>query len=246
MNLVVGIVAEGSTDIVVLEQYLSECVARQDASITVEVVPVQPTVDATSGRFGDGGWTRVKEWCEEYSTEDSAQHLFSPVLEGEQALDFLIVQLDGDAIDMYTADCPDITVPDAADAQERGQIVEQVLERWLWGSNEQRAKDPVEELHCLVASIRTLEAWLIAGLDASIEDPEELEDPERELMNLVPELETKIVAGVTRLKKMTSTWQGLAERTREALPHIRATCAQCAKFLMYVEARLERRRMQIS
>ena len=244
MTLVVGIVAEGSTDIAVLEEYLSAWVTRHGASIRVEVRPVQPAIDATSGEFGGGGWTLVKTWCEEHSPSLRALDLFSPVFAGEQPLDFLIVQLDGDVIDEYTAFYPDITVPDKADAHERGRIIEQVLERWLWGSSERRAVDPSGTRHCLVASIRALEAWLVAGLDPSISDPEEIEDPEKELMRLEPELETKVVAGAIRLKKLAPTWRALAQRTCGALPHIVATCAHCGRFLTYVDALLEQREIQ--
>ena len=244
MTVVVGIVAEGSTDIAVLGEYLSAWVTRHGASIRVEVRPVQPAIDATSGEFGSGGWTLVKTWCEEHSPGLRALDLFAPVFDGEQPLDFLIVQLDGDVIDEYTAFYPDITVPDKADAHERGIIIEQVLERWLWGSSEQRAVDPIGTRHCLVASIRALEAWLVAGLDPSISDPEEIEDPEKELMRLKPELETKVVAGAIRLKKLAPTWRALAQRTCGALPHIVATCAHCGRFLTYVDALLEQLEIQ--
>ena len=139
MNLVVGIVAEGSTDIAVLGEYLSAWVARHE-SVTLEVRPVQPTIDATSGEAGDGGWGAVKTWCEQHSPGFRALDLFSPLLEGEQPLDALIVQLDGDIVEEYTRFYPDITLSNAPDAHERAQVVELVLERWLWGSSERRTR----------------------------------------------------------------------------------------------------------
>ena len=177
MNLVIGIVAEGSTDIAVLEEYLSAWVARH-ASVTLEVRPVQPTIDATSGEAGDGGWGAVKTWCEQHSPGFRALDLFSSLLEGEQPLDALIVQLDGDIVEEYRRFYPDITLSNAPDAHERAQVVELVLERWLWGSSERRTADRTQGSHCLVATIRALEAWLVAGLDLAIAEPEQIEDPE--------------------------------------------------------------------
>ena len=238
----VGIVAEGATDVVVIEEYLSAWLGRQHDPIGLEVRPVQPLLDATSGQFGDGGWTLVKAWCEDNSAAIRALGLFSQLFEGDQPLDILIVQLDGDRINEYTEIYPDIAVPDNADAGVRGTIIEAVLERWLWGSVQQRAADVNQGRHCLVASIRALEAWLIAGLDPSIPNPEEIEDPEMELMRVEPGLDTKAVGGVTRLKKNVLAWQELAQRSRGALPHIYTACPHFGTFLDYVDAVIELRR----
>ncbi|MDE0006113.1 MAG: hypothetical protein OXQ29_25770 [Rhodospirillaceae bacterium] len=234
MTLVVGIVAEGSTDIVVIQEYLSSWMNRHGEDVSVEIVALQPQLDATSGRYGDGGWTFVKTWC-----EDNPAHLrsleFAPLFEGDAPMDFLIVQLDGDRIDDYTRDHPDISLAGNLDARRRGQIVEEVLKRWLWGPDPRRAADPNEARHCLVATVRSLETWLVAGLDTSVVDPEEIEDPELELMKLEPRLDTKVVGGVTRLKKNRPSWEGLAKRTTGSLEHIRTSCYHCGKLLAYAD-----------
>lgn len=232
MHLVVGVVAEGPTDVVVLDEYLATWVRELDDSVTLEVRPLQPAVDATSGRFGDGGWTLVKAWCEGNPSEARTTDLFEPLFEGQPPVDVLLVQLDGDVIGDYAASYPDITVPQDPDAAARGNIVSLILERWLWGSTERRHADQHGERHCLVATVRALETWIVAGLDPSIPAPEEVENPEQELMNLEPGLPTKH----GRLRKKPARWHSLARRTRTQLAHIKSVCPHCEQFLSYFEA----------
>ena len=141
MHLVVGVVAEGPTDVVVLDEYLATWVRELDDSVTLEVRPLQPAVDATSGRLGDGGWTLVRAWCEGNPSDARTADLFEPLFEGQPPVDVLLVQLDGDVIGDYAASYPDITVPQDPDAATRGNIVSLILERWLWGSTERRHAD---------------------------------------------------------------------------------------------------------
>lgn len=234
MTLVVGIVAEGSTDIVVIQEYLSSWMNRHGEDVSVEIVTLQPQLDATSGQYGDGGWTFVKTWCEDNPAQMRSFE-FAPLFEGDAPMDFLIVQLDGDRIEKYAKDHPDISLAGNLDARRRGQIVEEILKRWLWGSNQGRAADPREARHCLVATVRSLETWLVAGLDTSIVDPEEIEDPDSALMKLAPELDTKVVRGVTKLKKKWPSWKKLAQRTTASLEHIGRSCYHCGKLLAYAD-----------
>ena len=152
----------------VLDEYLSTWIRALDESATLEVRPLQPAVDATSGRFGDGGWTLVKAWCESNPPEVRTFDLFEPLFEGQPPVDVLLVQLDGDVIGDYTAPYPDIRVPQNPDAAARGTVVQLILERWLWNATERRHADPHAGRHCLVATVRALETWIVAGLDPSI------------------------------------------------------------------------------
>lgn len=221
----------------VLHEYLSTWIQGLDDSVTLKVRPLQPAVDATSGRLGDGGWTLVKAWCENNPLEARATDLFEPLFEGQPPVDVLLVQLDGDVIGDYTAAYTDISVPQNPDAAARGTIVELILERWLWSSTERRHADPHAERHCLVATVRALETWIVAGLDPSIPEPEEIENPERELLNLEPGLPTKD----GRLRKNRERWWRLARKTRTQLEHIKAVCPHCKQFLSYFEAAISQR-----
>ena len=236
MHLVVGVVAEGPTDVVVLAEYLETWLQRIDDSITLEIRPLQPEIDATSGRFGNGGWTWVKTWCERNPPEDRTVGYFAPFFEDELPVDVLLVQLDADVIGKYAVPYADITVPPNPDAAARGTIVELILERWLWNSAERHHADPHQGRHCLVPTVRALETWIVAGLDPSIPDPEEVEDPERELMRLEPGLRTRQTRHGRRLRKTERVWRSLAQKTRTELEHIRSVCPHCARFLTYFEA----------
>lgn len=233
--MIVGVVAEGPTDVVILEEYLSERLKSIGISAPLEIRPLQPAVDSTSGTFGDGGWTWVRSWCEENSPEDRAVDLFQPLFEGDQPLDVLLVQVDGDMIYEYTKRYPHIRVPMNPDAAARGRVVEAVLEEWLWGGSKRHGQDPYAWKHCLVATVRATETWIVAGLDQSIQNPEEL-DPEVELIRIAPTgLRTRTRRGRKRLVKKPEIWHKLARRTRQHLPHIASVCPHCEKFLQCVE-----------
>lgn len=205
----------------------------------LEVRPVQPEQDATSGRFGDGGWTLVRTWCENNPPASRALSLFQPLFEGEKPLDVLVVQLDGDRVAEYASSYSDITVPTNADAAVTGSVVEEILERWLWGGSSRRSTDPNQGNHCLVAAVRATEAWLVAGLDTSIAEPEEIPNPELELMRLAPTLRTRCVGGIKRLNKYPPAWRILARQTGNQLQHIRAACPHCGKLLAYIDERVK-------
>lgn len=240
--MVIGVVAEGGTDVAVIKKYLSAWLNRQGEPIDLKVKAVQPRIDATSGRYENGGWTFVKAWCENHPARVRAQLLFEPIFKGAQSIDCLIVQLDADALQEYAQSHRDIVVPPDADARARSAIVKQIQERWLWGSTTRRNKDPNEGRHCLVVSVRALETWLVAGLDPGLADPEELEEPERELKRLKPGLETKVVRGVDRLKKDVIKWEKLADETSSQLAHIGTVCPHCGELLAYVDAAIRERR----
>ena len=70
-------------------------------------------------------------------------------------------------------------------------------------------------------------------------EPEEIENPERELMRLEPGLRTKRDGHVRRLRKNRQEWLTLAERTRTELDHIQSVCPHCEQFLSYFETAID-------
>lgn len=240
--MIIGVVAEGGTDIAVLKKYLSAWLQRHGDTGDLKVKAVQPKIDATTGLYENGGWTYVKAWCQRHPALVRARLLFEPIFKGDQRIDWLIVQLDADELEEYAGSHRDIAVPQGADARGRAAVVKEIQERWLWGSTENRNADPNERRHCLVVSVRALEAWLVAGLDPGIADPEELENPEQELKRLKPSLKMKVVRGVNRLKKDVITWEALAEETSNELAHIGTVCPHCGELLTYADAAAQERR----
>ena len=237
--MIVGIVAEGPTDVVILEEFLSERLKNTGVSAPLEIRPLQPAVDATSGAFEDGGWTWVRAWCANNPPEHRAVDLFQPLFEGDRPLDVLVVQVDGDAVGDYAKPYPHIPVPMNPDARARGQVVEAVLEEWLWGGSQGRGLDPDASRHCLVAAVRASETWIVAGMDRSIPNPEEL-DPEVELMRIAPPgLRIRTRRGRRRLVKKPDFWRTLVRQARQQLPHIVSVCPHCEKFLQCVETLAE-------
>ena len=115
--------------------------------------------------------------------------------------------------------------------------MEEVLERWLWGGSTGRNADPNQGNHCLVAAVRATETWIVAGLDPSLDKPEEIAEPELELMRLEPALWTRCVGGVNRLNKYPPAWRRLAKRAGEQLQHIAVACPHCGKLLADMDRR---------
>ena len=236
--MIVGLVTEGSTDIGTLEVYLREWARRFHWESKFEVRALQPPIDTTSGKFGDGGWQRVRAWCEENPTGTRKTTLFEPLFAGEQPLDFVLIQLDADVVSEYVQEFEDLSLPDELTAKVRADIVREVLARWLWESEQLRLVDPHEAAHCLVAAVQSLESWFIAALDKSVEEPEEV-DPETELMRIAPELPTKVRRGQLRLRKMIDEWRDLAERTKHEVEHIASCCPSFERLFQYVHRRFQ-------
>lgn len=235
--MIIGVIAEGPTDVVTLEVYLEEWFRRHFPRIPLQIRSLQPEIDATSGNFSDGGWTWVKTWCENNSSEDRTALYLQPVFENEQPCDILLILLDGDVVDEYTREYPDIQLPPILNAEARGLVVEEVLTRWLWGSYAAREQDLHANQQCLGKAVQALETWFVAGLDQDIEEPEEV-TPDSTLLDLVPSLPTRTRGGRSRLRKTTKRWRRLAECTKGNVDHIRGSCPHFRDLLDCIEADL--------
>ena len=78
-----GLIAEGPTDLVVLENILIGFFNDYE----IPIRPLQPLRDATDAQFGPGGWTRVLEYC--------GSSFFQEAFEQN---DYLIIQIDTDRL----------------------------------------------------------------------------------------------------------------------------------------------------
>ena len=232
--MIVGIVAEGKSDYLVLRRYIEEWAAGYLPDGSITIIPYQPTLDATSDKWGKGGWTLVKVWCENNPPVSRQNQIFEPLFRHEKACDFLVVQLDGDIVGTLIDATPGVAPPVSLDKAGRAEAVNSVLDRWLWPDDASRTVEHSSERHINLPTIRAIEAWIIAGLDTAIADPEE-EDASAVLMGLRPDL-TVSVDGGSRLKKKSKSWKKLAEDTAKNLNHIRVKCDQCGVFLRKLES----------
>lgn len=231
--MIVGIVAEGKSDYLVLRRYMEEWAAAYLLDDSITVIPYQPTLDATSGKWGKGGWTLVKAWCENNPPASRQKQIFEPLFRHEVPCDFLIVQLDGDIVGTLIDATPGVELPDNLNKAGRAEAVNSVLDRWLWPDDASKTAKYSCGRHIKLPTIRAIEAWIVAGLDNTIADPEE-EDASAVLMKLKPELAV-VVDGARRLKKKSKIWKKLADDTAKNLESIRARCDQCGILLGKLE-----------
>ena len=63
----IGLVCEGGSDHALLSKLFSHI--KTPAGDSVEIVPIQPVVDATTNKAGCGGWTEIRKWCVKHSNK---------------------------------------------------------------------------------------------------------------------------------------------------------------------------------
>jgi len=230
---VVGLVAEGVTDLDFLKLCIEKTLGTYGFGRRVEFRDLQPEPDATSGQYGDGGWSRVHQWCVNNPPAARLSQYLQPLFEDERACDFLVVHLDGDVLADYADKVSSTPLPiEPWTGDTRAEFVRAALNEWLWPGDSDAAKDK----HLLAVMVRALETWLLAGYDVSLEHPEEV-GPIPLLRQASPHL-LQPVRPDARLRKRRKTWKKMAEEVIGNLPHIRSVCPCCDQFLAQVENRM--------
>ena len=235
-DLRIGLVAEGKTDLVIIEAALQSILG--DRSFILQLL--QPETSAPFGAAGQhgGGWGGVYRWCQ--------QHLSMRGPTGENpsllGFDLILLHVDADvAGDTYQnaniqngwTDLPcQAPCPPAADSVE---ALRQVLCHWL--NLTPGAALPSHWVFCIPSMCS--EAWLIAGLYHQGE-PEMMDDIECNpalvtWLSQRPVREGKLVRGE---KKQTSAYQAVASRLTAAWNDIRNHCSQAQRFDDEVRAAL--------
>lgn len=229
-NFVIGLVVEGPTDYKVIKSFIIEAFSKASIDKNIIFRDIQPELDATGTNHKRAGWPRLLAWCRRFPPSVRKSQLFNPLFNHIEALDLLIVQLDGDVLSAYACHCSEALPSKPWDSIKRGNFVESVLEEWLWpeSSNEERDK------HVLLATVQDTEAWLVAGLNTSINDPEE-RCSSNELSLIASSLPVRLRFPRKKLKKEPDKWGVMADRAIKNLLHIRSVCPHCDKFLNAVE-----------
>lgn len=149
--LTVGIVAEGPTDHVILNQ-----VAQVLLGDELRVLPIQPEASDAFGGFGrhGRGWTGVRRWCEDTAASSGGVLTYMSSDFGPQ-IEILVVHVDADiAADPQIKKerpCP----PAASTVNE----LRKVLSRWI-------GLGAIPSCVVLAIPSKSTEAWIVAALTA--------------------------------------------------------------------------------
>jgi hypothetical protein len=212
MSFVIGLIAEGPTDAVVLEPLIKRALGVGPQGIDVELVKVQPA-DATSGGSGEGGWLQVKAWCLRNGAAPRRALYFEPLFEGfGPRCNALLVQLDADLLHLVPdiASKEGVPTPKELTPESRAETIRAILTRWLWPEGGERLDN---DRTVRLAAVWSTETWLVAALDPALATPEAV-DPNPLLLEHSPGLALR--EGSTKLKKSEKRWRRICARAKVA------------------------------
>lgn len=204
---VVGLVAEGKTDLPVIECLVAASFEASGRG-PVEVRNLHPHYDATSGTWEDGGWYTVLAWCLQFGPTARVSEFLRPVFAGDRACDALLVHLDGDMAHKLATDLGLPPLGPSPPPDERGSVIRRVLDVWLWPKPEPEHR-PLGELHVPLPAVQATETWIVAGARPDLMDPESVE-PTQALIAISPGLEHQKSPG--HLRKSLKRWRRLSRR----------------------------------
>lgn len=162
MTLRVGIVCEGLHDLPVLRELIGQ-IAAENGEHDVLCVGLQPKPDATS-TVSEGGWSRVIAWCKAHTGDGINTYLRTPLFEGENVFDIIVVHLDGDAVIDCAAHTSIVPPGMPCDSETRVKVVSEMIMEWLAPPAAQEAK-----IKKAVPTMQT-ESWLLAAVSANVHD----------------------------------------------------------------------------
>lgn len=212
MSTLVGVVAEGTNDFPALEAFLN---AELPSSIQrpLSFIALQPTVDATSGKAGGGGWGRVVGWCTTYSGE-AMRTFFSPLFAGDPACDVIVLQIDGDAVQHCALHSTVPAPKDTSDIPESVAALEGMVATWL------DTPTDLSSRFAFAFPFLHTEAWMMAGLMPDHVVWERV-DAKAELR--------KLKKG-TGIRKMAAFYRSMAETAAANSAEIARQCASYQAF----------------
>ncbi|PCJ39096.1 MAG: hypothetical protein COA81_11060 [Alphaproteobacteria bacterium] len=219
MAIKIGVIAEGITDQVVYDKFISE--HFKDEDFDLHFIKEQPG-DATSAS-PEGGWTQVQNWCRNnksvFRNAVLTQGLFKDP-SNESKRDIFLFHLDSDAAEVIMLAANengyDLTTP-----LKRGAYVRQKLTEWLWPGE----SNPNVSAHVVSIAVDAVEAWMICAInnDPDIETKDNLEKL------LVAEIYEKVVYKIdpraNSPKKDKKTYEEICQRTLSGVSNIYANCS---------------------
>lgn len=197
----IGIVAEGPSDWIVLEEIIR---AIHHVAEFERLRPEQPV--------GPTGWRGVKAWCEEYG-----EKLTTLMLGVEnRPLDLIVIHVDTSMADKVGADRP------CPPASATGTALRQTIQQsWL-------GLDTLPGNIILATPSKSSDAWTIAALDPPSENIRHIEcdfEIEREL---VQRFRFRLRDG--QVKKPQSKYKEIAKEIGLNLVRVRTACSEADRF----------------
>ena len=224
----IGVVAEGKTDRVVLEELLAGQLKALRPSLETEFINIQPDPDATSGSI-DGGWTHVKQWCHANPPDRRqiiylGRALFASDLDTKRC-DILLVILDADASEHIAKNSGVQPPPPAPSAVDRRLFIRHILDSWLWPGGL-----GVRERHILAAAVEAIEAWLVAALSRA-PDPETITDLNPHMVEIHRSLIRHTQPSMKRVPKTIERYRLISQHARSTVHHVHDKC-ECFQLLI--------------
>ena len=148
----IGVVCEGSHDFIVLSAFVKAAMKP----VVVNVLPIQPAIDATMRQDGDGGFHHVKAWCLRNSGKSFYQNIGTGLFDGSTAYDHILVHLDGDVVEKTDW----FTTQEIATAKSGVRQRCSIVRKWIENS---LAFGGGDEL-CSAIPVFTTDAWVLATI----------------------------------------------------------------------------------
>lgn len=186
----IGLVCEGKTDFEILTRTLIASITSAGYLCTYKYL--QPSRDATSGSYGEGGWRQVYQWCVRNDPQSRVRYFGkNSLFEGVEndAFDLILVQIDGDICaeikgkDLYDdlgIESPEqMGIDIESDVELRRKYIKAIVDEWLKNTSKYSDDD-----HCLpVPIIMAAESWII-GSCSDLEGIENISNPKSAVSKL--------------------------------------------------------------
>ncbi len=235
MAVNIGVVAEGVTDQVVIEELVSAAVEHAD----IALIKVQPTVDRTS-MPGDqeGGWRQVYKWCLGYPPDLRRQMIFGGGLFATSEPDFqlLLVHLDADLCDdiEFIRQSPiDATNFDLKTSIGRGGFIKETLKGWLWQDQTELLNDL--NWTVLAPAVEKTETWLVAAFEVA-DNPEEMINVDCELLKIYQKISGNRQRNQKAVRKKPEIYRKIAQVAKDNISSVTNNCPHFAEIIFDIEA----------
>lgn len=205
---VVGLVCEGSTDVVVLRAVIESVLGEVDVRVLVPLVDeLDRQLPGTSS-----GWSQVRAWCERSS---ELEELFTPEI--GDPLELLVIAIDLDiAIRAGLEKSPENL--SGYDAKGLCDLVK----GWL--------PERLPPRVIIAIPVMSIEAWVLGALFPRLPHPEHQQDPAGVLVE-----KGKIEMGRSGPWKRVAEYRSFAVAVRRNLKAVRRACAEADRFAKKLE-----------